>query len=135
MSDKGIKLMAESHRWTAAVFLNNGWNPRFLEGCDHFFFYNLKYLTRKSFIHGEPVCLGIILVSALADNDMEGMLKSIKEIGVRITPEEMGVSKEDVIKAFVTAGEYAEREGLWYTVLNYKKVDRFFVNNVLKKIY
>lgn len=134
MSEIGIRLIMESHRWSGATYHNSGWNPRFIEGSEHFFFYNLEYLTHKKFIHGEPVCLGIALIAALQNNDPEGIIKSIREVGVRIRPEEMGVSTEDVVNAFTTAGDFAERESLFYTVLNEKRAARSFVEAILERI-
>ncbi|GFP32641.1 hypothetical protein HKBW3S42_00947 [Candidatus Hakubella thermalkaliphila] len=134
MSETGIRLVMKTHRWSGATYHNSGWNPRFIEGSEHFFFYNLEYLTKKKFLHGEPVCLGIILVSTLQDNDPDGITKSIREVGVRVRPEEIAVTKNEVIEAFVTARDFAERENLFYSVLNEKKVDSAFVESVLQKI-
>jgi len=134
MSENAIRLLMETHRWSGATYPNSGWNCRYIEGCEHFFFYNLEYITKKHFIHGEPVCLGIILVTALTDNDYEGMLKDIREVGVRVHPEEMGVTEEDIVNAFTTVKDYSEKNGLFYTVINEKKIDEAFVRSVLKRI-
>ena len=41
-----------------------GWNPRHIEGVEHFFFYNLERRTGRHFIHGQPVGLGIVARSS-----------------------------------------------------------------------
>lgn len=77
LSEKGIRILTEGLRWGGAAFHNNGWNPRPIEGSDHFLFYTLEYMTKKKFIHGQPVCLGIFVGSAMADNDPDGILDLI----------------------------------------------------------
>jgi glycerol dehydrogenase-like iron-containing ADH family enzyme len=134
MSDTAIKLLMETHRWSGATYPNSGWNPRYIEGCEHFFYYNLEYRTKKKFIHGEPVCLAILVITALTDNDFDGMLRDIKEVGVRVHPEEFGVTEDEVIDAFATVKDFSEKHGLFYTVINERKVDSLFIKEILKKL-
>lgn len=134
MTEDAIKLIMEVHRWTGALWINSGWNNRWTEGCEHFFFYNLEFLTRKHFIHGEPVCLGIILVTAFTGQDHESIKKDILDIGVRVHPGEMGVSEEDIIEAFASCKDYSEKNGLFYTAINEIKVDKPYIRKVLKSI-
>lgn len=77
LTEKGIRILTEGLRWGGGAFHNNGWNPRPIEGSDHFLFYTLEYMTKKKFIHGQPVCLGIFVGSAMADNDPDGILDII----------------------------------------------------------
>lgn len=39
MNEKGIVMLTEGLRWGGAAFHQNGWNPRLIEGTDHFLFY------------------------------------------------------------------------------------------------
>ena len=93
VSDAGIRALAESLRWGGAAFHNAGWNPRHIEGAEHFVFYNLEYITGKHFLHGQPVTLGVLLMSHLQDNRPDE-IKSIadRNSGVRYRPEEMDVT-------------------------------------------
>jgi glycerol dehydrogenase-like iron-containing ADH family enzyme len=134
MTDDAIKLIMEVHRWCGSLWPNSGWNNRWGEGCEHFFFYNLEYLTKKHFIHGEPVCLGIILVTACTGYDHEAITKDILDVGVKVRPEEMGVTAEDVIEAFASCKDYCEKNGLFYTAINEIKVDRSFIKKILKEL-
>ncbi len=58
VNEVGIRTLMNAHRWGGATFHDSGWNPRHIEGVDHFFFYNLERLTGRHFIHGQPVGLG-----------------------------------------------------------------------------
>jgi glycerol dehydrogenase-like iron-containing ADH family enzyme len=38
VTDEGIRTLMNAHRWGGAAFHNAGWNPRHIEGVEHFFF-------------------------------------------------------------------------------------------------
>ena len=59
VSERGIRTLMGAHRWGGATFHDAGWNPRHIEGVEHFLFYNLEKRTGRHFIHGQPVGLGI----------------------------------------------------------------------------
>ena len=54
VNESGIRALMTANRWGGAAFHNFGWNPRPIEGADHFLFYALEYYTGKKFIHGQP---------------------------------------------------------------------------------
>jgi glycerol-1-phosphate dehydrogenase [NAD(P)+] len=125
-----LDTLMEGHRWGGAAFHNAGWNPRHIEGAEHFLFYNLEYLTGKPFIHGQPVCLGIYIISALQDNRAEEMLDTIERVGVPIRPEDMDLTWDDVAQALRTLRDYVERTGLWYTVVNDRPITEDFIEAI-----
>ena len=92
VTEPGIRTLMEAHRWGGAAFHDAGWNPRHIEGVEHFLFYNLERLTGRQFIHGQPVGLGIVFGSFLQDNEPERMLAALDRVGVDIRPEAMGVT-------------------------------------------
>lgn len=118
VNETGIRVLMNAHRWGGAAFHNAGWNPRHIEGVEHFLFYSLENLTGQHFIHGQPVCLGIYVGSYLQDNKAEEMLKAIHHVGVDIRPEVMGVTWDDVDRALKQLPDYVKKAGLWYTVAN-----------------
>lgn len=134
LSEKGIRILTEGLRWGGAAFHNNGWNPRPIEGSDHFLFYTLEYMTKKKFIHGQPVCLGIFVGSAMADNDPDGILDLIHRAGVEIRPEAMGITWDDVFAAIKYEKEFLESHDYWYTIVNDFKVTDEFCQMIKDKI-
>ena len=130
LNEKGIRTLTEGLRWGGAAFHNNGWNPRPIEGTDHFLFYTLEYMTKKKFIHGLPVCLGIFTGSLMQDNDAKGMLKLIHKAGVDIRPEAMNLCWEEVFAGLKYEKEFLEKDGKWYTVANDFAVDDLFCQKV-----
>jgi len=115
VTDRGIRTLMNAHRWGGATFHDSGWNPRHIEGMEHFVFYNLERITRRHFIHGQPVGLGIYIGSLLQDNDADRMLDTLHRVGVDIRPEAMEVSWGDVEKAVATLPSFVEEAGLWFT--------------------
>ncbi len=134
VTETGIRTLMNAHRWGGASFHNAGWNARHIEGIDHFLFYALEYLTKKPFLHGQPVCLGVYVGSALQENHAEEMLAAIHRVGVDIRPEAMGVTWDDVAEALHKLAWYVEQAGLWYTIASDKPVTDGFISQVRQRI-
>ena len=134
MNEKGIRTLTEGLRWGGGAFHNAGWNPRHIEGTDHFLFYTLEYMTKKKFTHGQPVCLGIFTGAAMQNNKPDWILDLIHRAGVEIRPEGMGLSWDEVFAALKYEREYVEHAGLWYTVANDFVVDDDFCDMIKNKI-
>jgi glycerol dehydrogenase-like iron-containing ADH family enzyme len=126
-TEHGIRTLMEALRWGGAAFANAGWNPRPIEGAEHFFFYALEHLTRKHFIHGQPVGLGILLVSALQGNEPDRIRAALDAVGVPYQPEDMGITWDDAAAALADMPAAVERGGLWYTIASERLVDDEFV--------
>jgi glycerol-1-phosphate dehydrogenase [NAD(P)+] len=115
-SEAGIRALVLAHRWGGTTFHDSGWNPRHIEGVEHFVFYNLERLTGRHFIHGQPVGLGIVAGSVLQDNEPERAAADLARAGVDIRPEAMGVTWDDVGEALRTLRTFVRDAGLWFTV-------------------
>jgi glycerol-1-phosphate dehydrogenase [NAD(P)+] len=135
VNEEGIRTLMLANRWGGATFHNAGWNPRHIEGIDHFFFYTLEYLTGKHFIHGQPVCLGIYIGSALQNNHAEDMLAAIHRAGVDIRPEAMGVTWDDAAEAMRKLAWYVRYAGLWFSVADVKPVTEEFIAQIKDRVY
>jgi glycerol dehydrogenase-like iron-containing ADH family enzyme len=130
VNEKGIRALMTANRWGGAAFHNAGWNPRHIEGADHFLFYALEYYTGKKFIHGQPVCLGIYVGSLLHDDKPREMLAAIVRAGVDIRPEAMGISWDDVTHALVNMRQFVRQAGLWYGIFHEAEIDEAFAAQV-----
>ena len=134
VNETGIRVLMEAHRWGGATFHDSGWNPRHIEGVEHFFFYNLEKLTGKHFIHGQPVGLGIAFGSLLQDNQPDEMLAALLRVGVDIRPEAMGVTWEDAAEAMLTLPSYVREAGLWFTVAEVRPITTGIVEEVRQRV-
>jgi glycerol dehydrogenase-like iron-containing ADH family enzyme len=135
VNEVGIRTLMQGLRWGGAAFHNAGWNPRHVEGVEHFFFYALEYFTGKKFIHGQPVCLGIYLGSLLQENRAEEMLAAIHRVGVDIRPEAMGITWEDVAQTLRKLPWYVEQAGLWYSIANERPASDALIEQARARIY
>ncbi len=130
VSDAGIRALAESLRWGGASFHNAGWNPRHIEGAEHFVFYNLEYLTGKHFLHGQPVTLGVLLMSDLQGNRPEEIKAIADRIGVRYRPRDMGVAWDEVADALRSLRAHVQNTGLWYTVASERPITERWIDRM-----
>lgn len=133
VSEEGIQTIMEAHRWVGAMCHKYG-HPRFEEGSEHHFAYNLEFVTGKHVLHGELVCLGIFLMSTLQGNDPEGALRTIREAGVVIEPESLGITWDEMKTTLLTLRDYVGAEGLPYTVIHEKPIDEAFVETVKRRL-
>jgi glycerol dehydrogenase-like iron-containing ADH family enzyme len=123
VTEEGIRTLALAHRWGGSTFHDSGWNPRHIEGVEHFLFYNLERLTDRHYIHGQPVGLGIYIGSLWQDNGAAEILAALHRAGVDIRPEAMGVTWDDVAEAVRTLPAYVREAGLWFTVVDAVSAD------------
>ena len=134
VNEKGIRTLMLANRWGGAAFHNLGWNPRPIEGADHFLFYALEYNTGKKFIHGQPVCLGIYVGSLLHNDRAQEMLAAIVRAGVDIRPEAMGITWDDVTYSLVNMRQFVRDNGLWYGIYHDAEIDEAFARLVRKNV-
>ena len=127
VNDNGIIRLMNANSWGGPAFHNFGWNPRPIEGTDHFVFYSLEYHTKKSYIHGQPVNMGVYVGSLLHNSKAEEMLDYIIRAGVDIRPESMGITWEDMANALMKMKEYINRIGLWHSIAHDKSIDENFI--------
>ena len=115
VNDQGVRTLMEALRWGGGAFGNAGWNPRHIEGSEHAFFYALEYLTRKPYIHGQPVLLGQLFMTVLQGNEPDRMRQAIERVGVPCLPQDMGDDWSVALEAMRQVPEVARKAGLWYT--------------------
>jgi glycerol-1-phosphate dehydrogenase [NAD(P)+] len=134
VTEQGIRTLMLAHRWGGTTFHDSGWNPRHIEGMEHFFYYNLERLTGKHYIHGQPVGLGIVIGSLLQENGPEAMVAALRRAGVDIRPEAMGDTWEDVDEAIRTLPRYVRDAGLWYSAVDVKPITDEFIAGVKRVV-
>ena len=127
VNDNGIIRLMNANSWGGPAFHNFGWNPRPIEGTDHFVFYSLEYHTQKSYIHGQPVNMGVYVGSLLHNSKAEEMLDYIVRAGVDIRPESMNITWEDMGNALIQMKDYINKIGLWHSIAHDKVIDDRFV--------
>ncbi len=115
MNDRGIDALVDGLKWGTS-YHGSGWCPRHIEGTDHFLFYTLEKMTGKKFLHGQPVCLGVIVGSMLHGDGADEMLDAVSGIGLDIRPEAMGLTWEQLEEGLMTMRAYVNEVGLWHSI-------------------
>jgi glycerol-1-phosphate dehydrogenase [NAD(P)+] len=133
LTEVGIHVLVDGLKWGTS-YHGAGWNPRHIEGIDHFVFYALERLTGRKFLHGQPVCLGVYVGCLLHDARAEEMLEVIHDIGLDIRPEAMGLTWDDVTQALCGIRRFVQEAGLWHSIAHDVDIDPPFVNRVRSEI-
>ncbi len=134
VSDTGIRVLMDAHRWGGAAFHAAGWNPRHIEGVEHFLFYNLERRTGRHFIHGQPVGLGIVLGTVLHGEGADEMVAALARAGVDPRPEAMGVTWDEAGEAMRTLPAFIREAGLWHSIADERPVDDAVVGEVRARV-
>tara|TARA_B100001287_G_scaffold152637_1_gene128471 strand:+ start:1669 stop:2706 length:1038 start_codon:yes stop_codon:yes gene_type:complete len=130
LNNKGVDTIIKAHQWGGNSFFSSGWNPRHIEGIEHFFFYNLEFITKQKFIHGQPVCLGFILGCLMHNKYDEKFAKFFKDMDFDIRPEAMNITWESVMETLLTLNEFILSNKLWYGIGS----DKFDVNETFNNL-
>ena len=130
VTEHGIRTLMGAHRWGGTTFHDSGWNPRHIEGVEHFFFYALEKRTGRHYIHGQPVGLGIVVGTVMHDSGAEEMTAALHRAGVDIRPEAMGDTWDDAEAAMRSLGTFVREAGLWSSIADVRQVDDGVVRTV-----
>jgi glycerol-1-phosphate dehydrogenase [NAD(P)+] len=82
------------------------------EGSEHYLAYYLEQLTGTSFVHGEVVTLGSVIMSRLQRYDPDRVERIASRCGVRWRPAQLGLSRELLITALAGLADYVRETGL-----------------------
>ncbi len=129
LTPRGIQIMVDALRWGGASYHAAGWNPRHIEGVEHFIFYALEASTGRKFLHGQAVCLGLILGCMMHGERADEMLHIVREVDIDIRPEAMGITWNQVDGAMKTLKTFVREEKLPYGIAHdFNVTDEFLVN-------
>ena len=134
LSPRGIRIMVDALKWGGASFHGAGWNPRHIEGVEHYIFYALEAGTGKTFLHGQAVCLGLVLGAMMHGQRLDELLGAVTHLGIDIRPAAMDVTWPDVFDAMRGLKVFVERERLAYGIANDFDVTDEFLNAARSRI-
>jgi glycerol dehydrogenase-like iron-containing ADH family enzyme len=117
VSDEGIRILVELFEAENDLCESFG-NSRPEEGSEHFFAYNAELRTGKQFIHGEIVCLGILLMARLQQNQPDWVKALLEELGVLYRPEDIRLEPGELRESLSTLADFCREEGLPYTIIS-----------------
>lgn len=127
VTEKGLRMLMEGFRFVAVENYRVG-HCQYEEGSEHFFYYCLEAQTRKHYLHGKVVNLGILLMSLLQDNDVAGIQTILDRAGVPIHPDSMGIGYHDIRRALRSCNQYVREKGYSYSILNEREITEDFID-------
>ena len=132
--DRCLPGMVDALKWGGVSYHGAGWNPRHIEGVEHYIFYALEAGTGKTFLHGQAVCLGLVLGAMMHGQRLDELLGAVTHLGVVIRPAAMDVTWSDVNSAMRGLRAFVEREGLAYGIANDFDVTEAFLDAARDRI-
>ncbi len=129
LSDEGIRTIVECYLEINDICIPLG-HYRTEEGPEHFFAYNVEYLTRRTFVHGWIVGLGIQLMSQLQENAPEEIEAIMRRVGLPHSPHANGLSRDDVITALETLRDRTLADERWYGIIHQRDITPDFIERV-----
>ena len=104
------------------------------EGSEHYFCYNAEYVTRRSFIHGKLLALGIWISGGFFHGKEKEAKDALDSLGLEYTLTSAGLSTDEFRQTILTLDKFTREGGYAYSIFNEKKVDDKFVEHLLKKV-
>lgn len=133
LTDEGIRTIVECYLEINDICIPLG-HYRAEEGPEHFFAYNVEYLTRRTFVHGWLVGLGILLMSHLQENDPASIVTIMDRLGLPHSPRANGLTRADVVKALETLRERTLADDRWYGIIHRRDITANFIEQVTSSL-
>jgi len=115
--DEGIQGLMELHRLIGRM-CDDYQHARFEEGSEHFFAYCFEFVNGHTIMHGELGSLGVLIMSAIQGNRPEYAREIVGRAGVRHTPDELGITWDEIDATLRELPAFVAREKLWYSIAN-----------------
>ena len=133
LSDDGIRAIVECYLEINDICIPLG-HYRAEEGPEHFFAYNVEYLTRRTFVHGWLVGLGIQLMSRLQENNPAAIVATMDRLSLPHSPRANNLSRADVVQALQTLRERTLADERWYGIINQRDITPEFIEQVTSEL-
>ena len=132
VSEKGIRTIVKLYLHYAEIE-NRLKTARAQEGSEHFFAYNCEYVTKRTYVHGKLLALGITISCYLQKNDFEETITLIKDLGITTSPAEVKITKEEFISILTSLKDFVERTPYYYSILNEIEISSSLAEQIYTK--
>jgi len=103
------------------------------EGSEHLVAYNLEHITRRHFVHGDLVALGIYLMTRLQCNNHEWAVDLMDRLGLRYRPPD--TTPDEVRQCLATLKAFKDEQCLFFTVVDTEGISGAFIDDALAALY
>jgi glycerol-1-phosphate dehydrogenase [NAD(P)+] len=128
VSPKGIDTIINLYRDEVEFCARFG-NSRPEEGSEHIVCYHLEHLTRRHFLHGDLVGLGIFMMSRLQNNNPAYAVDLMKRTGLRYQCPD--ATREEVRACMEGLAAFKDKAGLFYSVVDTEPITKEFIDEAM----
>lgn len=132
VSAKGIDTIVDLYR-IEVEFCSRLGNSRPEEGSEHIVAYNMEHITRRHFLHGDLVGLGIFMMSRLQNNRADWAVDLMKRCGLRYTCPD--ATPAEIRECMSTLLAFKNKTGLFYSVVDTEAIDARFIDDAMTDLY
>jgi len=129
VTPEGIRTLVECELEIVEICLRPGGPGHFRseEGSEHFFFYNVERLTRRAFLHGWIVGLGIALMSRLQSHQYEWITGLMTRLQLPYHPRDLKLRREEVADALLGLRARTRQDQRWWSIIDEREISPEFV--------
>jgi len=109
VTEDGLHLLSELYVGEVRLCEMVG-NSRPEEGSEHYIAYCIEHQTRRSYIHGQLVGLGILIGGAYQGQDIAPVKDYLQRLRLDCSPEAVGLSRAELHASLCAMGDYVRRE-------------------------
>ncbi len=133
VSDAGLERVLRAYAEVNALCLRAGHSgPE--EGSEHYFGYHLEQVAGRSFVHGELIGLGTVLMAALQGNDPDRPRRILGDCRVDWSPTALGVELAAVREALVGLPAFVRAQHLPHSVIDEADLGPAVVDALLVRV-
>jgi glycerol-1-phosphate dehydrogenase [NAD(P)+] len=133
LTDDGIRTIVECYLEINDICIPLG-HYRAEEGPEHFFAYNVEYITRRTFVHGWLVGLGIQLMSRLQENSPGAIVAVMDRLGLPHSPRANQLTRAEIVQGLLTLRERTLADERWYGIINQRDITPEFIEQVTNQL-
>jgi len=131
VTPKGIDTVIDLFRREVEFCARFG-NSRPEEGSEHIVAYAIEHLTRRHFIHGDIVGLGIFLMTRLQENEHDWAVDLMKRMGLRYTCPD--ASRDEIRETLTGLKQFKEDAGLFFSIVDTQPITSAFVEDAMRAL-
>lgn len=117
VTERGLEAVIRGYVEVNALCLRVG-HSQPEEGSEHYVGYRLEQLTGRSFVHGELIGLGGVLMATLQRNDPLRLVRLLDACGVGWRPNAQDLSTETIIEALVGLPAFVRAHDYPYSIVD-----------------
>jgi glycerol-1-phosphate dehydrogenase [NAD(P)+] len=101
------------------------------EGSEHYFGYRLEAVTGRSFVHGELIGLGTVLMARLQGNEPERVIRFLDTCQVAWRPPDQSLDRATLVEALGGLQRFVREADLPYSIIDAAALSGSEVSSIL----